>query len=237
MLAARHRLVGVGAWILNANPGVIQMGIAIAAALLLGGQVIYTSEDTLDQWENHLLESKWTLTDKETGAPRMVLVLKYFSPNHRIFELTMFHDCTPGKPWVETWTGTYKTEARRSEDKTNDARDAVKLIRLRAEQHWYPVDSEPYWWPPDGRGLAKVGHWLLEKGLIHWTDILSHIDWVERKEFKEFFAELIFDAPFMALEPPIPAEDVRFFLRSDEVKNIGWWQIGTEYVFSPMRKR
>lgn len=213
------------------------MGFAIAAALLLGGQGVYTSEDTLDQWENHLLESKWTLTDKETGAPRLVLVLKYFSPNHRIFELTMFHDCTPGKPWVETWTGTYKTEARRSEDKKDDARDAVKLVRLRAEQHWYPVDSEPYWWPPDGRGPAKVGHWLLEKGLIHWTDIVSHIDWVERKEFKEFFAELIFDAPFMALESPIPPENVRFFLRSDEVKNIGWWQIGTEYVLSPVRKR
>jgi hypothetical protein len=214
------------------------MGFAVVMALLLGRQDVLSSEDTLDQWENHLLESKWTLTDKESGAPRMVLVLKYFSADHRIFELTVFNDCRrEGVPWIETWTGTYKMEARRPEDKTSQAQDALKLVRLRAEQHWYPVDSAPYWWPPDGRGAAKVGPWLWERGLIHWTELISNIDWVERKEFKEFFAELIFDAPFMAQEPPIAPDSVRFFLRSDEVKHIGWWQIGVERVFSSVRKR
>jgi hypothetical protein len=41
----------------------------------------------------------------------------------------------------------------------------------------------------------------------------------------------------MAQEPPIAPDSVRFFLRSDEVKHIGWWQIGVERVFSSVRKR
>jgi hypothetical protein len=233
--------------------GALKLVFALLATLVLGGQharaiePAYTSEDTLEQWENHLLESKWTWRHPVTGMPHMVLVLKYFTGNHRTFELTMFHDHDPSpgrhvpmvdypcRPWVETWTGTYKTEARRAEDKKFDQQDAVKLIRLRAEQHWYPVNSCPYWWSPDGHP-AKVGPWMRDRGLIDWTDMISNIDWVEKKQFKEFFAELIFDAPFMADEAPIPADNVRFFLRSDAVKKIGWWQIGTEYVFEPVKK-
>jgi len=227
--------------------GVFAATCTMLTALLLGGQnacafqTAYTSEDTVDQWENHLLESKWVWPDEKTDLPAIVLALKYYPGDHRTFELTMYHDqnpcpgCCECQPWVETWTGTYKTEGRRAENKSSDAKDAVKLLRLRAEQHWYPVNSNPYWWSPGGHP-AKVGPWLRDRGLIRPTEMISYIDWVEKKHFKEFFAELVFDAPFMASEAPIAPENVRLFLRSDSVKHIGWWQVGTEYIFTPAKR-
>ena len=33
------------------------------------------------------------------------------------------------------------------------------------------------------------------------------------------------------------SENMKFFLRSDAVKKVGWWKIGTEYTFSAVKKR
>ena len=192
------------------------MSLAVVAALSLCGQITPHGDDTLNQWESRLLESKWVLTDPRSGTPQMVLVLKDFTPSHRIFQLTMYNAPTgDGTPWVQTWTGTYKMESRRANNKEFEAQDAVKLVRLHADQYWIPVDRDR----PD-----RVKNSLMARGLLNWTDEIAYIDWLERKDFKPFFAELIVDAPFMWAEPPIPTEHARFFLRSDEVTKIGWWK-------------
>ncbi|MGO8752221.1 MAG: hypothetical protein ACLQNE_40295 [Thermoguttaceae bacterium] len=205
------------------------MSLAVITALCLCGQITAPSDDTLNQWESRLLESKWVLTDPVSQTPQMVLVLHDFNPSHRIFALTMYNTVTgDGIPWIQAWTGTYKTEARRANHKDIQAQDAVKLVRLHAEQYWVPVDRDR---PDHVRNILKARH------LIDWTDEMAYIDWLERKDFKPFYAELVFDAPFMWSEPPIPSEHMRFFLRSDEVTKIGWWKLGAEQVLTPIRKQ
>lgn len=215
------------------------MAFSMMMAFVLAGPGVMTPDDTLDQWEYHLLEHKWTMLDKNTGLPKLALTLRHFPGDHRIFELMMFNDPTnyPGAPWVEVWNGTYKTEARRSEDRKDERKDAVKLVRLQVEQHWHPVDSTPYWWPCGAREPRNVGQYLFETGRIPWFDLVNYIDWQERKELKSFFAELIFDAPYFEKIPRHAPDNERFFLRCDATKHIGWWQIGTLLELAPARKQ
>ena len=214
------------------------MVLSVMMAIVLGGPGVFTVDDTLDQWEYHLLEHKWTMVDKHTGLPKLALTLRWLPGDHRVFELLMFNGPTnyPGAPWVEAWTGTYKMEARRAGDPKEDRKDAVKLVRLQVEQHWHPVDSAPYWWPERGQDPMNVGQWLYEKGRFPWYDLMYYVDWLERKEFKNFFAELIFDAPYFEQRPRQSPDNERFLLRCDAVKHLGWWQIGTMMELAPARK-
>lgn len=232
------------------------MNLAIVMALSLCGQTVdvYTSDDTLDQWEHGLLESKWTLTDKKTGFPRMLLVLKCWPVDHRVFEFTMRNpwdeaalariDGSP-LPRIEVWTGTYKMISRKYASDQLSVQDLMQMIRLSVEQHWVPASPDHYWplvaesrdrLPQHGLSPHTLAGALESRDLIHWTDEISYIHWTEHKEFKEFFAELIFDAPFMRKSPPSTSERMKFFLRSDAVKKIGWWKIGTQYEFSAVNK-
>ena len=223
------------------------MGFAVAMALCLCGQTVYSSEDTLDQWESRLLESKWVLTDPVSGDPRIVLVLKCFSPDHRIFQLTLYNEGQDETlPRIQTWTGSYKMESRKATRNDVDTQDSVKLARLHADQYWVPVNPDLYgapdrfrtgWASPDGFKPYCMRSWLKQRGLIHWTEEINYIDWSERIDFKPFYAELVFDAPFMWTEPLVHPEDCKFFLRSDAITHIGWWKIGTQYVLSPVKKR
>ncbi len=205
------------------------MGFAVITALCLCGQDGFPKDDTLNQWESRLLESKWVLTDPATGVPHVLLVLRDYTPSHRIFQLTIYHH-EPGLnlPWAETWTGTYKMEARKAGDGNRGREDDIKLARLHADQYWLPVERNR----PE-----SIKNVLEARGLIDWTDEINYIDWLERKDFKPFFAELIFDAPFLRTLPELSGGRVAFFLRSDEVTKIGWWNIGTTYVLSPVHKR
>lgn len=207
------------------------MAIAALLALYLGAQPVDVGKDTIEQWENRLLESKWLLEDEATGTPRILLVLQNYPVDHRIFRLCMYNPRNrEGRPWLETWTGTYKMEARRSGDKEGDHRDAVKLIRLQADRYWLPVNRE--------RVFDEFEHQFLEKyARLPWTETLDWIDWIEQDEFKPFFAELIFDAPYLPATAVTPADNVRFLLRSDEVSKISWWKIGTVRQFFPVWKR
>ena len=250
------------------------MGFAVVMALCLCGQEVYSTDDTLDQWESGLLESKWALTDRDTGAPQMLLVLKCLPPEHRIFELTMYNNATgpatpnidvsPYKPaakedvptigpvprleaWpkIEAWTGTYKMESRKASHNSMDNQENIKLVRLQVEQHWMPVDRQRLWWARIG-GENPTQETSLEptclkdvlrgRGLIDWTDEISYIHWFDRKDFKPFYVELIFEAPFLREQGPLTSDHIKFFLRSDSVRKIGWWKIGTQYTLDAVKK-
>ena len=223
------------------------MGFAVAMALCLCGQTVYSSEDTLDQWENRLLESKWVYTDPTSGAPRIVLVMKCFSPDHRIFQLTLYNEGIDDTlPYIQTWTGTYKMESRKATRNDTDSQDSVKLARIRADQYWVPVNANHCRWPgryipawsgSDGQQFCSMRQMLQARGLIHWTEDINYIDWSERIDFKPFYAELVFDAPFMWTEPLANPENVKLFLRSDAITHIGWWKIGCQYILSPVKKQ
>lgn len=199
------------------------MGIVAVMSLWLCGQAPVLSERTLDQWENRLAETQWVLKDEVTGEPWMLLVLKHYPVNNRIFRLTMYHpaDRTVG-PRMETWTGSYKMEARRASDDYDQ--DAIKLVRLQADRRWWPVN-----WI----GRCDLVRPLLAANPMPWPASLVWVDWLEQDEFRPFFAELVFEAPFL---PAAEEPQVQFLLRSDEVLGIGWWKIGTVYRFSPVPK-
>jgi hypothetical protein len=218
-------------------------------ALSLCGQGIdtYTGDDTLDQWEQGLLESKWEYVDPVTKLPRMLLVLKYWPVDHRVFQLVMRNpwDSAP-VPRIEIWTGTYKMMQRRLPGGQLSDQEMMQMVRLSMEQHWVPVERGHYW-PPVNEDLDRLRRnelspltlagSLEDQGLIHWSEEISYIHWTEHKDFKEHFVELILDAPFMRKDYVATSEKMKFFLRSDAVKRVGWWPIGTEYTFSAIKKR
>ncbi len=224
------------------------MNLAIVMALSLCGQRVdtYTGDDTLDQWEHGLLESKWECVDKATLNPRMLLLMKYWPVDHRVFQLVMRNPWEgTASPRVEVWTGTYKMMSRRTEDNHLSNQDTMQMVRLSFDQHWVPVERGHYW-PPihedpdrlrhDGLSPLTLAGSLEAKGLVHWTEEISYIHWAEHKDFKQFFAELIFDAPFMRKNYVATSEKMKFFLRSDSVKKVGWWKIGAEHTFSAVKK-
>jgi hypothetical protein len=230
------------------------MNLAIVVALGLCGQPIdtFTGDDTLDQWEHGLLESKWAYADRATGAPRILLVMKYWPVDHRVFQL-MIRNPWEGEPTprLEIWTGTYKMMSRRLPGSQLSDQDMMQLVRLSFEQHWVP-EERGHFWPPvqeyplrlpyDGPNHGRLSPLTLAgaleaEGRIHWTEEISYIDWKEHRDFKQFFAELVFDAPFIRKDYVATSENMKFFLRSDSVKKIGWWKIGTDYTFSAVKKR
>ena len=105
-------------------------------------------DDTLDQWEHGLLESKWAYTDPATGAPRMLLLLKHWPVDHRVFQLVI-RNPWEGEPTprIEIWTGTYKMMSRRLPGGQLSNQDMMQLVRLSFEQHWVPEERGHYW-PP-----------------------------------------------------------------------------------------
>lgn len=224
------------------------MNFAIVMALGLCGQSIdiFTGDDTLDQWEQGLLESKWECRDKATGAPRMLLVMKYWPVDYRVFQLVMRNPWEgTSSPRVEVWTGTYKMMSRRTEDNYMSTQEQIQMVRLSFDQHWVPVERGHYW-PAvledplrlrhDGLSPLTLAGALQAEDRLHWSEEISYIHWAEHKDFKQFFAELIFDAPFMRKDYVATSEKMKFFLRSDSVKKVGWWRIGTEQTFTSLKK-
>ena len=191
------------------------------------------------------------LPDPVTGEPHMLLVLKCFPPEHRIFELTMYNPRSGCYgPRLEVWTGSYKMEARKANNNYLEQQDSMKLARIEADQHWVPLNRARDWWPQDERygwpapagdvgllgGSDSLTGWLKSRGVLHWSDEIHDLDWAEHKEFKSFRVELVFDAPFMRPLSPATSEQVHFFLRSDDVKHVGWWKIGQMFTFSAIKK-
>lgn len=209
------------------------MNLAAVLTICLFGQVTYSLDDSLNQWENHLLESRWALLDKATEEPRVFLVFNCFTPDHRIFSLYL-HDQWEGDAYrtVRCWTGTYKMESREKKDKSI----VEKIVRLKCEQFWIPVDSDK----PNKmrRWMAEQGYsrWLGEPEARHWTENLDFLHWTEEVDFKPFYAEFNMTPPSPATEPNVSPDCIHFFLRSDDVKKIGWWTIGTHYLMTPVKK-
>lgn len=202
------------------------MGLAAVVAFCLCGQIRYSVEDSLNQWEQHLLETKWAVVDKLTGVPKMLLVIKCYTPDHRLFELYQYDrwDNEP-EPTLRAWTGRYKMESRENRDKSM----SEKIVRLNVDEHWLPVD---------GLKLAKTRNWMLSQGFVHWinedhrfhwTEELDFLHWTEEQDFKPFLAEF-------KIEPGDAPENVKFLLRSDDIKRVGWWVIGTGYQLEPVKK-
>ena len=207
------------------------MGIPTVLALCLCGQVRFSPDDSINQWESHLLESSWALNDPLSSGPRVLLVIKCLRPDHRIFQLYLYDRWEEGPcATVRAWTGTYKMESR--EYRENGI--AEKIVRLNFEQYWLPVD---------GFKPNRIRAWMNEQDfvqrardltLFHWSEELDLLNWVEERDFKPFLAEMRVDGP--KPDEPIPAEYVKFLLRSADVKKVGWWLTGTEYVLEPVRK-
>lgn len=224
------------------------MHFAIVMALGLCGQSIdvYTGDDTLDQWEQGLLESKWECRDPKTGEPRMLLVMKYWPVDYRVFQLVMRNPWEGAStPRVEAWTGTYKMMSRRFDANHLSTQDTIQMVRLSFDQHWVPIERGHYW-PPvhedpwrlrhDGLSPLTLAGALQAEKRLHWSEEISYIHWAEHKNFKQFFAELIFDAPFLRKDYVATSEKMKFFLRSDSTKKVGWWKIGTEQTFTALKK-
>jgi len=209
------------------------MGFATVVAYCLLGQVPYVVEDSLNQWENRLIESRWILVDKTTKAPQILLVLKCFNPDQRMFELYMFgrgHECQD-RLSLRAWTGTYKMERREIASKGY----AESLVRLKFDEHWLPVDPDK---------PARLRQWMTDLGLVSWTRERSEIrwledvhllDWTEEIDFKPFMAELKLDN--VPSQSEYYCDAIRFLLRSDDVRHVGWWQIGTDQVLAPVPKQ
>ena len=221
------------------------MGFATAIAICLFAQLGDSSEYSLNQWESRLLESRWTLIDPTADCPRLLLVLKHHPSDYRTFELYLYDWVddelwrTIEGPWradvgpwrtVEAWTGTYKMQSRENHDRSI----SEKLVQLNVDQHWLSVDSSR---------LARIGMRVDEHGRVtrrcprprtEWIEELALLHWTEESDFKPFLAEMKLDTPAPA--EPIPAESVKFLLRSNDVLNVGWWTIGTQYALSPVQK-
>jgi hypothetical protein len=209
------------------------MGFAGVVACCLLGQVPFALEDSLNQWENRLIESRWMLVDEATKLPQALLVLKCFHPDHRVFELYMFgrgHECED-RLWLRAWTGTYKMERREYASKGI----VESLVRLKFEQHWLPVD--PY--KPDRlrRWMRETGlvEWARERYAVRWLEDVGLLDWIEEVDFKPFMAELKLDN--VPSQSAYYCDAIRFLLRSDDVKHVGWWPIGVDQVFTPVPKQ
>ncbi len=215
------------------------MGFATVIAVCLFAQAGDTADYSINQWESHLLEWRWGLVDDRSECPRLLLVLKCHTPDHRVFELYMYdmydihHDIDElggHRPWrtVRAWTGTYKMQARENHDRSISER----LVQLNVDRYWLPV--EPF-------KLCQLRRRADEHGLVVWRCDLHPADWPEElgllhwrevRDFKPFLAELKVDLP----TAPDPPESIRFLLRSNDVMRVGWWTIGTEYVLSPVWK-
>lgn len=207
------------------------MGLATVMALCLCGQIRYSSDDSLNQWESHLLEARWVLVDEATSTPRILLVFKCLTPDHRLFELYLYDRWDDEQvETVRAWTGTYKMESRENRDKSI----SEKLVRLNFDQHWVPVDGTKAIWIKDWMTRLGFVYWTRESDLIHWIEALQFLDWTEERDFKPFLAEFKIDGPTAA--EPIPPENIKFLLRSNDVKRVGCWVIGTQYVLSPVKK-
>ncbi len=230
------------------------MNLAIVLALSLCGGPIdtYTEDDTLDQWEQGLLDSKWEYVDPSTPGRRILLVMKHWPVDHRVFQLVI-RNPWEGEPTprIEIFTGTYRIMSRRLPGGQLSNQDMMQLIRLSVDQHWVP-EERGHFWPPVNGYAANAEHNDLVNGRlspltlagaleaehrIDWTEEISHIHWREHKDFHQWFIELVFDAPFMRKNYVATSEKMKFFLRSDSVKRVGWWKIGTEYMFSAVKKR
>jgi hypothetical protein len=214
------------------------MNLAAIVTVCLLGQVTYSVDDSLNQWENHLLEARWVLMDRVTDEPRVFLTFKCFTPDHRIFSLYLY-DQWEGDAYrtVRCWTGTYKMESREKKDKTV----VEKIVRLKCEQYWIPVDSEKpsriRRWMSDGwmsdQGFTR---WLTEPDSRHWTENLDFLHWTEEVDFKPFYAEFKLTPPSPKTEADVPSDCIHFQLRSDDVKKVGWWIIGNDYLMTPVKK-
>jgi len=209
------------------------MGFVGIVAYCLLGQVPYVIDDSLNQWENRLIESRWILVDPATKAPQILLVLKCYNPDHRVFELYMFgrgHECQD-RLALRAWTGTYKMERRER------AREGYteSLVRLKFDEHWLPVDAyKPEWlrrWMTDF-GMTR---WSQERSELRWLEDIALLDWTEEMDFKPFMAEMKLDNAPLGSEYYCDA--IRFLLRSDDVKHVGWWRIGTDLVLTPVPKQ
>jgi len=209
------------------------MSFAAILTLCLYGQVVYSPEDSINQWESHLLEARWALLDESTAAPRVLLVFRCLRPDHRVFELYMYD-------WwgnttlrtVEAWTGTYKMEAREN----RKTEKPEKYVQLEFEQHWLPVDVGKQQWLEQwmsGRGYHR---WLTEGDATHWTETLEMLDWTEGLDFKPFIVKFQLEPVTGSAVGPQSIEGIRIRLLSDDVKKVGWWTLNEEHDMTPVKK-
>ncbi len=209
------------------------MSFAAILTLCLCTQVTYSPEDSINQWENHLLEAKWALVDEVTGAPRLLLVMRCMRPDHRIFELYMYDwwDGTTVRT-VDAWTGSYKMEAREN----RKTKLPEKFVRLEFEQHWSPVDVGKQQWLERWMTTQGYRRWIAEGDAAHWTEALSMLDWTEEIDFKPFFVQFKIDPAPNTVVGPRSIESIKFRMMSDDVKKVGWWKLDDEFVLSPVKK-
>ena len=217
------------------------MNFAALLTVCLFGQITYSVDDSLNQWEDHLLESQWILKDPVTEEPRAFLVFKCFTPDHRIFALYL-QDQWDGDSYrtLRCWTGTYKMERREKKieySEKEDTRPPAEIItRLKFEQFWIPVDSDK----PNKmrRWMSEQGltHWISEPDARHWSENLDVLHWTEEVDFKPFYAEFNLTPPSPITEPEVSSDCLHFLLRSVDVKKVGWWPINTEHLLGPVKK-